>query len=734
LKSIFFVDPPAFCTTVEQLVAPALRSRPLAVAPPGADRATVLALSSEAEAAGVARGMLVRKARKLCPDLVLLPPNPRLYARASRALGEILRVYAPVIEPRWYGHAFLDLSGTQRLFGPALDVAERIRREARDRLRLPLVVGIAVNKLVSEAATRIGRTDAQRAPTLLVPTGGEAPFLAPHPVELLPGVPDDIRIRLDEYQLERIGQVAVIRESALCAVFGSRGRLLSAQVRGIDARPVLAPEVRAEYRLSHTLGTDTNELAVLHPLLRRLTAALGQRLRRRGLATQRLEVEVEYADYARSARNVAVATLSLDQELWHAAKRGLALALARRIAVRTVTLTAARLVEADAQLELWEEQEPRDSVLQRALDAVVAVNGERLTVNGPPSHPRSPFTVHRSRHASPVPASAPQPLEVAPGEEPELGDRLLRRAVVARIGDHHRDRERPVGHQADAGIDPHALEPARLAGHPRRLRQQTGEVALLGNGEQPEEILAPRGRQQAGAPERFEQRDQLPRRGGVLAAGARRREVEHGPAQPGGGQAERVEQGVDPLQPHAADQHVGRAVVAHARHQHRQVAVGEPGDAGREPREQVAARQKVGAVDLVAVRQPGAARGILAIQLRQDRELDGARRRHHLVGVQQEGPAVAQVLDRHREHSVEPRVELGDGALQLAPQQRGLLAGGRPGGRGLPGERRGQQQRREDGGRKTHDASYQARISLPTPALRSISRCATATSAKGNTA
>src|SRR6185436_9644706 len=133
LRSVLFIDPPAFVATVERLAAPALRSRPLAVAPPGADRATVLALSAEAQAAGVERGMLARQARKLCPDLVLLPPNPRLYARASRALDAILRVYAPVIEPRGFGHAFLDLSGTERLFGPAQDVAERIRRESRDR-------------------------------------------------------------------------------------------------------------------------------------------------------------------------------------------------------------------------------------------------------------------------------------------------------------------------------------------------------------------------------------------------------------------------------------------------------------------------------------------------------------------------------------------------------------------------------------------------------------------------
>src|SRR5919201_693763 len=154
-RSVLFIDPPAFCTSVEGLVAPALRTRPVAVAPPGADRATIIALSAEARLAGVSQRIPVRHARKICPDLVLLPPNPVLYARASRALHEIFRMYAPTIEPRGYGHAFLDLTGTGRLFGPAVDVAARVQREVRERLRLPVSVGVAANKMVSQAATTV---------------------------------------------------------------------------------------------------------------------------------------------------------------------------------------------------------------------------------------------------------------------------------------------------------------------------------------------------------------------------------------------------------------------------------------------------------------------------------------------------------------------------------------------------------------------------------------------------
>jgi DNA polymerase-4 len=369
MRSILFIDPPAFCTTVEQLVAPALRRRPLAVAPPGAERATILALSPEAEAAGVRRGMSARIAKKLCPDLVLLPPNPGLYARASRALHDVLKVYAPVIEPRWYGHAFLDLTGTERLFGPGVDVAERIRREAAERLRLPLWVGVATNKLVSEAATRV-RPSGGLWP-LAVPSGNEAAFLAPHHIGVLPEVPDRIRQRLDEYQLDLIGEIAAIPEPDLCAVFGTPGRTLHARALGIDPRPVLSPEVRAEYRVEHTLATDTVDLGILHALLRRFAEQLGRRLRQRGLAARQLTVGIDYVDYGAATRSIPVREAALDVELWDAARRALALAMARRIAIRRVAVTVDRLIEANLQLDLWDPPTPpRGVVLQRALDRV----------------------------------------------------------------------------------------------------------------------------------------------------------------------------------------------------------------------------------------------------------------------------------------------------------------------------------------------------------------------------
>ncbi len=376
MRTILFVDPPSFCTTVEELAAPALRTRPLVVAPPGADRAVVLALSAEARRAGIVRGMPVRQARKLCPDLVLLPPNPTLYARASRALHQILRIYAPVIEPYGYGHAFLDLTGTGRLFGPAVEVAARVRREAGERLRLPVSVGVAANKLVSQAATTVVKPE----PLLEVPGGDEAGFLAPHPLDVLPDLHPRVRTRLDDYQLELIGEVAVIPESALCAVFGSAGRTLRARAHGIDPRPVLPPERQAEFHLAHTLATDTNDLGVLHPLLRLMSERLGRRLRRNGLAAGRLRLEATYADHTAVARAVPLRAAALDVELWEAARRAFALASTKRLAVRSVSLRLDRIVESEAQLDLW--QDGGTAPLQPAIDRIRARWGARGLMRG----------------------------------------------------------------------------------------------------------------------------------------------------------------------------------------------------------------------------------------------------------------------------------------------------------------------------------------------------------------
>jgi hypothetical protein len=149
-------------------------------------------------------------------------------------------------------------------------------------------------------------------PLLDVLAGSEAPFLAPHPTGLLPDLPEEMRERLDDYQLELIGEVAALEQQQLYSVFGTPGRVLHQHARGIDPRPVMAPEVKAEFRAAHTLASDTNDLGLIHPLLRHLTERLGRRLRQRQLVSRRLTLQLAYTDYATAKRSISLPLAALD--------------------------------------------------------------------------------------------------------------------------------------------------------------------------------------------------------------------------------------------------------------------------------------------------------------------------------------------------------------------------------------------------------------------------------------
>src|SRR3989442_10332242 len=135
-RVILYVNPLTFPIAVERVAQRSARflGRPLAIAPSGTDRAIIWSASPEAVLAGIAVGMPIYQALRRCPDLVLLPPRYGLYRRAAQALERLLQPFVPIIEPHTLGHAFGDLSGTRKLFGPATDVAARIRRDIWGRL------------------------------------------------------------------------------------------------------------------------------------------------------------------------------------------------------------------------------------------------------------------------------------------------------------------------------------------------------------------------------------------------------------------------------------------------------------------------------------------------------------------------------------------------------------------------------------------------------------------------
>ena len=369
MRTILHINIVSFSVSVERALHPRpLLGRPLAIAVP-APRAPLLDVSSEARLAGLHRGMPLSLAEKLCPGLRVLPPRPELYDRATAALERKLGAFSPLCELAAPGHAFLDMTGTERLWGPPRDAAERIREAVGRELRLWPAAGAAASKLVSHVATRVVKPDGVEA----VDPGTETAYLAPLAIHLLPGLGDETLRRLEELNVRRAGELAILPSHALAAAFGAAGPPLRDRARGLDPSPVCPGADGRSVREEATLAEDTNDAERLADETSRLTQAAARRLREEGIRARRVQVSAVYSDGIRATRQrLLPAPADLDPDLIPPALDLLAQVLQRRVRVRTLAVSFARLEAGDVQPGLFGEgpEEGRRKALVAAVDRV----------------------------------------------------------------------------------------------------------------------------------------------------------------------------------------------------------------------------------------------------------------------------------------------------------------------------------------------------------------------------
>ena len=371
-RSIIHLNIADFAVAVERAVDGRLKGRPVIIAPEGAARAAVYDMSQEAYLAGIRKGMALRHAVRLCKDAKLLPPHPDRYEHAMRTLFKLSLPYSPLIETGEIdGHLFMDVSGSGRLFGPAVDVAGRLRRQVKQGLGLEPIWSVAPNKLVAKVATRLVKPDGQ----YVVSDGEEQSLLAPLPIGLLPGIEGDDLLRLREFNLERVHQVTALSLEQLRIPFRTRARFLYETARGIDTSPVF-PVGRTPPRAvaDHEFGTDTNDITTVQGILYGLVEQIGDRLRQLRQAARRISIVLDHCDGVRRIRQLTVRPATAnDFILFKVARHTLELAWTRRIRIRHVRLVCDRLTFPPAQLELFADDQKktaRDNHLISAIDDI----------------------------------------------------------------------------------------------------------------------------------------------------------------------------------------------------------------------------------------------------------------------------------------------------------------------------------------------------------------------------
>ena len=289
----------AFYASVEIRDVPELHGRPVVVGGSLSGRGVVCAASYEARKFGVHSAMPARQALKRCPEAVFLRPRMSHYAAESRKIREIFQRFTSLVEPLSLDEAFLDVSGSERLFGDAVTIAKAIKQSIRDELNLPCSAGVAPNKFLAKVASDLEKPDG----LTIVPADAVDDFLEPLSVSRVWGVGPKTEARLRRLGIDTVGQLRSLTKSQLDHAFGANGNHFWRLARGLDSRPVVPDRVAKSISHETTFSHDVDDADALRAWLRELTDQVGRRLRRHEIVGRTVKLKIRYDDFRTLSRS-----------------------------------------------------------------------------------------------------------------------------------------------------------------------------------------------------------------------------------------------------------------------------------------------------------------------------------------------------------------------------------------------------------------------------------------------
>jgi DNA polymerase-4 len=293
--TILHADLDAFFASVEQRDDPRLRGRPIIVG-----GGVVLAASYEARAYGVQGAMGGGQARRLCPHAIVVPPRMEAYSAASKAVFEVFEDTTPLVEGLSIDEAFLDVGGLRRVSGTPTEIAVQLRRAVRERVGLPITVGVARTKFLAKVASGVAKPDG----LLVVPVPDELAFLHPLPVERLWGVGPATSTKLRARGITTVADVARLTDGALVSILGpAAGHHLHALAHNRDPRPVQPRRRRGSIGSQHALGRRRRSADDIDAVLVGIVDRVTRRMRKAGRTGRTVTLRLRFDDFTRATRS-----------------------------------------------------------------------------------------------------------------------------------------------------------------------------------------------------------------------------------------------------------------------------------------------------------------------------------------------------------------------------------------------------------------------------------------------
>ena len=389
--TILHADLDAFFASVEQRDDPRLRGRPVIVG-----GGVVLAASYEARAYGVYGAMGGAQARRLCPHAIVVPPRMEAYSEASKAVFQVFDDTTPLVEGLSIDEAFLDVGGLRRVSGTPAEIALQLRRDVRERVGLPITVGVARTKFLAKVASGVAKPDG----LLVVPVGGELAFLHPLPVERLWGVGPATAGKLHARGITTVADVARLPQGALVSMLGrASGHHLHALAHNRDPRPVEARRRRRSIGSQRALGRRARPPDAIDAVVVGLVDRVTRRMRTARRIGRTVTLRLRFDDFSRATRSHTLRWPTAETRTILTAARGLMEAATPLVEQRGLTLVGIAVANLDdddtVQLALPFERPggPLDTVVDAVRErfGTSAVTRAVLLGNdGPPAMPLLP--------------------------------------------------------------------------------------------------------------------------------------------------------------------------------------------------------------------------------------------------------------------------------------------------------------------------------------------------------
>ena len=367
-RRIMHIDLDAFFVSVEQVLNPELKGKPVVVGGKPDRRGVVAAASYEARAFGIHSAMPLATASRLCPQAIFIEGNFARYREASQKFMAVLADFSPYLEPLGIDEAYLDATGFESIHGSIRRMAEKIRKRVKDELGLCASIGIASSKVVAKVASELSKPDG----LIEVPVGKEHSFLEPLPVAKLPGIGKKSEQILKGLGINTIGQLAALPLDALKSHFGAWGKLIHDHANGTGDDRVEPPAEARSTSRETTFAQDTRDIIFLRSTLRYLSERVGNDLRQKGKLARCVALKLRYADFTTIThqRTLAQAT-DTDQTIFATGLRLLENELPReKKAIRLIGIGVSNLVASGRQRNMLDLSAQRLEKLNATIDRI----------------------------------------------------------------------------------------------------------------------------------------------------------------------------------------------------------------------------------------------------------------------------------------------------------------------------------------------------------------------------